>query len=145
MIVGLDTDVLVNWAVSCAPHHEVSREFVYRQVEGGLLLGVAPQVLREFAHITTDPFRFEHPLTDDQAYELTQEIWNAPEVVQIPLEPSSIQRTFELMITLELDRRKLHETSLAATLEQADIHRLATFHGRDFDPFPFLDIVDPTL
>ena len=108
-----------------------------------LTLGIGK--LREFAHVTTDPFRFERPLSDEQAVVLTREIWRAPEVVQIPLQLESVHRTFELMVNLSLDRKRLHETSLAATLEQAGVTRLATYHGRDFDAFSFLEIVDPSL
>jgi predicted nucleic acid-binding protein len=42
-----------------------------------------------------------------------------------------------------LGRKRILDTALAATLEAARIRRLATFNGRDFEVFGFLEVVEP--
>jgi predicted nucleic acid-binding protein len=43
----------------------------------------------------------------------------------------------------ERTRRLRRPCALAATLEEAGIKRLATFKRKDFEAFPFLEIVEP--
>ena len=63
MIIGIDTDVLVHWAMEGATHHRAVRRFVETEVsrrDGRL--GLTPQVLYEALHVCTDKRRFARPL-----------------------------------------------------------------------------------
>lgn len=144
MTLGIDTDVLVNWAMAGAPHHQEARTFVERQVAAGRQLGITPQVVFEFVHIVSDPRRFEKPLPMDRAIDMVREIWDAPETVRIAPPAAMLHRALELLRSLGLGRKRILDTALAATLEGAGVDRLATYNGKDFEAFPFLTVIDPS-
>lgn len=144
MTLGLDTDVLVNWAMVGAPHHRAARGLLASEVrERGGRLAVTPQVLFEFVHVSTDPRRFQHPLPMNTAIDLAQTLWDADEAVRVVPGPAVLPRAFALMSSLQLGRKRILDTVLAATLEAAGVRRLATLNARDFEVFPFLEIVSP--
>ena len=142
MILGIDTDVLVNWAMAGAPHHRAARRLIETEVrERKSRLGITPQVLFEFVHVSTDPRRFENPLPMDRAIDLTRTIWDAEETVRLVPGPTVVHRALVLIAGLRLGRKRILDTVLAATLEGAGVRRLATLNERDFDGFAFLEIV----
>jgi len=142
MILGIDTDVLVNWAMAGAPHHRAARRLIETEVrERKSRLGITPQVLFEFAHVSTDPRRFENPLPMDRAIDLTRTIWDAEETVRLVPGPTVVHRALDLIAGLRLGRKRILDTVLAATLEGAGVRRLATLNERDFEGFAFLEIV----
>jgi predicted nucleic acid-binding protein len=144
LIVGVDTDILVNWVMAGAPHHEGSRALLDREVrKSGNQLGITPQTLFELLHICTDPRRFEQPLTMEQALDWSQAIWDGAEVVRILPTASVLPRVVELMKEYSLGRKRILDTALAATLESSGVGKLATLNRKDFAVFTFLDLVSP--
>ncbi|MDA2925086.1 PIN domain-containing protein [Acidobacteria bacterium AH-259-L09] len=144
MIVGIDTDVLVHWAMDGARHHRVVRRFFEAEVrERSSQLGLTSQVIFEFLHVCTDARRFEHPLSMEAALHVVRELWDGPEVVRILPAPIVVHRTVELLEQLRLGRKRILDTALAATLEAAGVACLATFNREDFQVFPFLEVITP--
>lgn len=143
MIVALDTDVIVNWAMEGAPHHRAARRFLASEVEERRQLGLVPQVLYEFIHVSTDARRFENPLSMEQAILLGRELWDGNEVVRLTPGLTVLHRALDLLTSLRLGRKRTLDTVLAATLEAAGVRRFATFNGQDFRVFPFLEVVTP--
>ena len=142
MILALDTDVLVSWAMAGSPRHEAARRLLEAEVRGrGGSLGLTPQVVHEFLHVTTDPRRFENPLSMKDALRLARQFWDAEEVIRLYPAPEVLPRTLELMESLRLGRKRILDTALAATLDCAGVRRLATFNPDDFAVFGFLDLV----
>lgn len=143
MILGIDTDVLVGWMMLGSSHHETTRELFRREIRSGTRLGLTPQVIFEFIHICTDPRRFQRPLKMDEATATATELWNGKEVVQIMPAPSVVYETLDLLNKLYLGRKRILDTALAVTLKQAGVMRLATLNAKDFEVFPFLELVAP--
>jgi len=144
MTVALDADVLVAWAMSGAPGHDGARRLVAAEGgEGGTGIALVPQVLFEFLHVVTDERRFERPLPMREALLLARRMWEARDVLRIVPGPLVLPRTLELLSDHRLGRKRILDVALAATLEGAGILSLATFNGRDFEVFPFLEIVVP--
>jgi predicted nucleic acid-binding protein len=143
MIVALDTDVLVSWAMQGAPRHGVARAFVQSETAAKNSLGLVPQVLYEFVHICTDGRRFDQPLPMDQALRLARDLWDSQEVTRITPGLAALSRAFDLLEAHHLGRKRILDTVLATTLEQAEVRRLATFNGADYRIFPFLEVVEP--
>jgi predicted nucleic acid-binding protein len=141
MIVALDTDVLVNWAMSGAPAHSASRRFMLRMIDDEVRLGLVPQVLFEFLHVVTDSRRFENPLQTGQARSLVRELWDSPDAERIIPGSRVLHRTMELMDRLRLGRKRILDTAFAATLEEAGVRHLATLNQKDFEAFDFLEVV----
>ena len=143
MILALDTDVLVTWNMAGAPAHSLVRRFIERELGGPGRLAVTAQVMFEFLHVVTDSRRFENPLEMDTAISRVREIWDAKDVVRLEPSTTVLHRTLELMGTHRLGRKRILDTALAATLEGAGVERLATFNGRDYQLFSFIEVVEP--
>jgi predicted nucleic acid-binding protein len=144
VILALDTDVLVSWAMDGAPKHRVVRRFLEREVRaGGHQVGLVPQVLMEFLHVCTDSKRFEHPLAMDEAGRLARELWDSRETVRVPQGPTVVHRTLELISELKLGRKRILDTALAATLEAGGVRRLVTLNAADYRVFSFIEVVTP--
>jgi predicted nucleic acid-binding protein len=141
LILAVDTDVLVSWAMAGSPRHAEARRLLDAELRrNGNSLAIAPQVMHEFLHVVTDPRRFENPLSMQEGLRWSRRLWNAAEVVPILPAPGVMDRTFELLERLRLGRKRILDTALAATLELAGVRRLATFNPGDFRPFAFLDL-----
>jgi len=142
VILGIDTDVLVAWAMAGTPRHLAARKLFQQEARaGGGWLGLTPQVLQEFLHVVTDPRRFENPLDMPRALKMVHALWEAEETVRILPAVEPVPRTVELMNRFQLGRKRILDTALAATLELAGVPRLATFNPADFQVFPFLELV----
>jgi len=76
-----------------------------------------------------------------EALRVAHQLWNAEEVIRLFPAPEVLPRTLELMKRLRLGRKRILDTALAATLEGAGVHRLATFNPADFSIFGFLDLL----
>jgi predicted nucleic acid-binding protein len=143
-MLALDTDVLVAWAMTGAPHHGPTRVLVEGELarrQGRVVL--VPRVVEEFLHVTTDKRRFGTPFTMGRAIEYASSLIRARDVVCIEPSRSVLSRTLELLEQHRLGRKRILDTALAATLEAAGVRRLATFNAADFACFEFIEIVDP--
>jgi predicted nucleic acid-binding protein len=146
LIIGVDTDVLVNGLMDGAPNHDAARHFLrVATVERGHQLGLAAQSMHELIHICTDPRRFENPLSMDEAVRYSRALWDGAEVVRLLPSATVFHRTLELLTSLKLGRKRILDTALAATLEAASVGQLATFNARDFEAFDFLNVIVPEI
>lgn len=143
MILGVDTDILVNFVMEGAPNHRAARRFVAETIENDAQLGLVAQSMHEFIHVTTDPRRFENPLSMSDALRYGRALWDGGSVVRVTPSPSVFHRTLDLLSALKLGRKRILDTALAATLEESGIEVLATFNARHFEIFNFLEIVVP--
>jgi len=144
MTLGIDTDVLVSWAMLGAPHHATARQLLEVEVGArGTPIALTPQVFFEFIHVVTDSRRFERPMGMDQAVSIARSLWDAPETIRVLPGPTMLHRVFELLESRRLGRKRILDTALAVTLSQSGISRLATFNGKDYETFEFLEVVDP--
>ena len=48
------------------------------------------------------------------------------------------------MTRFRLGRKRILDTALAATMEAAGIKKLATLNKKDFEVFPFLELIVPS-
>lgn len=146
MILGIDTDILVTWVMRGTPLHTAVRRFFESEIhDRSGLLGLTPQVVQEFLHVVTDSRRFEHPLTMPEALRVCRSLASSQEVQWILPSPEVLPRTLDLLERLQLGRKRILDTALAATLECAGIQRLMTLNRRDYEIFPFLELVGPEI
>ncbi len=144
MIFALDTDALVHWQMAGTEHHEGTRTFIEEVVRtDGARLGLTAQVLHEFLHVTTDHRRFSRPMTMSQAIQRTRELWSSPECECLLPGAEAVSRTLTLIEKYNLGRKRILDTALAATLESVKVSRLITLNGRDFEIFPFIEVINP--
>jgi len=140
----LDADVLVNWLLEEAKFHSAAQNLVESEIRGRSgTLGLVPQILHEFLHVATDPRRFRKSLPMSEAIQRARQLWESDDAVRVIPGPEVLPRAYDLLERLGLGRKRILDTVLAATMEAAGIRRLATFNRKDFDVFPFLEIVTP--
>lgn len=137
-MIGADTTFLVQLELRETPGHAAAQSLLQREILGpGIPLGLAPQVLAEFIHVVTDPRRFQHPLTMEQAIAKARFWWQAAEVK--PLLPT-VEATTLALAWLEhhrLGRKRILDTQLAALLWSHGVRSLITSNAADFLPFGF--------
>ena len=112
MILAVDTDALVAFSMVGAPHHRAVRSlFEARLRASETRLGVTPSVLFEFLHVTTDPRRFEKPMSVAEAHHYVRELWDREDVERILPGPSLVHRSLELMTRHRLGRKRILDRS----------------------------------
>lgn len=126
-------------------HGSIRRLFDDEVRERGGQLALTPQVIQEFLHVSTDPRRFERPFSMAEALQVCRSLAEAKEILWIVPSREVLPRTLDLLETLKLGRKRILDTALAATLECAGVHRLATLNARDFEVFSFLELVGPEI
>lgn len=104
---------------------------------------MAHQVVFEFIHVVTDSRRFENPMPMTDALEFAEELWASDDVVGLSSSPLVVPRMCHWMRNWRLGRKRILDTALAATLQTSGITRLATFNGKHFQLFGFLEILEP--
>ena len=124
-------------------HSAVRRLFEVEIRERGGQLALTPQVIQEFLHVSTDPRRFERPLSMAEALRVCRSLTEAKEILWTLPTRDVLPRTLQLLEALKLGRKRILDTALAATFECAGIQRLATLNARDFEIFSFLELVGP--
>jgi len=144
MSLGIDTDVLVSWAMVGTPHHDAARRILETEIETrSSTIALTPQVFFEFIHVVTDSRRFERPMEMGQAVSVARDLWDARETIRVLPAPIMLHQVFELLDRLRLGRKRILDTALAVTLSQAGVGRLATFNGKDYHALGLLEVVDP--
>lgn len=135
-MIGIDTTVLVAHEIEEVPGHRRVREKVAELVGAdGERLALAPQVLQEFLHVSTDPRRFVRPLGMEDALKRADFWWRSAETVQCFGDDVSTRRSIEWMSVHRLGRKRVLDTFLASVYHSGGVTRLATANREDFAVF----------
>lgn len=142
MTVGVDTGVLVAVTVREHPAHAAAWRWFADEVRGrDGAMALAPQVLAEYAHVVTDPRRFERPLSMVDALAMASRWWHARECRQVAADGDAVAIFLDWMAEHRLGRKRLLDTLLAASYRAAGVSRLVTTDGRDFGVFGGFEVV----
>ena len=142
MIHGADTSFLVQVEVLGHPGHVAARRVLHRLLDEGGALAVAPQVLAEFIHVTTDPRRFAQPLDVQTARLRAQQWWSATDTVQVFPTRDAVALFHTWLEEHRLGRRRLLDTLLAATYCTAEVGSIVSTNARDFRVFGRFSIIE---
>jgi len=143
MIHGLDTGFLVAAEVKEHTDHVAARDTLSRLLAAGDLIAIAPQVLAEFIHIVTDSRRFSQPLDMTAAKQLAEQWWTAREVVRVFPDDAATRQFLAWLQQFSLGRKRLLDTLLAATYQQAGIQSILTTNHTDFAVFGVFNCITP--
>lgn len=143
MIYGLDTSFLVQIEVAEQPGHKKAHKLKDRLMGEAATFALAPQTLCEFIHIVTDPKRFEHPLSPEEAVRRSEIWWNLKEVKNIFSTGWAVQRFHSWIVGHRLGRKRILDTMLAATFEEHQVHHVITSDPAGFSLFKIFQIIDP--
>jgi predicted nucleic acid-binding protein len=143
MIHGLDTGFLV--AAELAEHadHVAARATLANLIAAGDLIAIAPQVVAEFLHVATDSRRLAQPLDMTTANQVAHRWWTATEVIQVFPDNAVTQQFLAWLKQFSLGRKRLLDTLLAATFQQAGIQSVLTTNPGDFSVFGVFTCITP--
>jgi predicted nucleic acid-binding protein len=141
MPAGVDTTFLVEVEVAGHAGHQAARRVLSRLLDAGESLAIAPQVLAEFIHVTTDGKRFSSPLSVPQAVERAESWWNAREVERVYPTADSTHLFFDWMRRHGLGRKRLLDTQLAATYAAHGVRTILTSNARDYAVFGWFEVI----
>jgi predicted nucleic acid-binding protein len=141
MTHGIDTDFLVAVEIRDHPFHLQADSLLQGLLADGHDFAVAPQTLAEFIHVVTDAKRMPKPLTMAEAISRAEHWWQAAEVRRIFPEGQSVVDFLGWLSRHRLGRKRLLDTLLAATYQQAGIKRLLSNNDGDFRVFGCFEIV----
>lgn len=135
-MIGLDTTVLFAHEIEEMPGHESIRAAVSHLITvEGERFALAPQILQEFLHVSTDPRRFERPLAFDEALKRANFWWRAVETTHCFGDDRVTRRFIDWMRVHRLGRKRVLDTFLAALYHTRGVKRLATANDDDFAVF----------
>ena len=135
-MIGLDTTVLVAFELREVAGHEPIRQNLQRLSRlGEAQFVLAPQVIHEFLHVTTDPRRFEKPLTFPEALSRAKFWWISSDVTICYPDARSESLALQWMEDFKLGRKRILDTALAAAYHSFGVRRLATANPADFSVF----------
>ena len=137
--IFVDTNVLIyhTFALFDVNKHKAVKQRFYEFEQSSMDLYISRQVLREFFAISTNAKFFDEPLTTDEACQLLSDFSQAFGVLddaQIPLLNS-------LLTKYQINKQKVHDTNLVATMIQSGISNLYTFNVKDFKLFTEISLV----
>ncbi len=141
-MIGLDTSSLLPLAMRAHPLHEATRREIEQADD---TFAVAPLVLAEFVHCSTDPKRFAEPLTCVQALDWTDALLDLPHVQMIVPDQAALRLWLRWMREFRLGRKRTLDTQLAATLHLAGVKHLLTANPSDFRIFSVFELIVPQL
>jgi len=142
MTVGIDTDFLVRLSLIEHVKHRETCELRDFHIEQGDKFGLTPQVISEFVHVVTDARRFDSPLEIQTALEISQQWWNADDVVRLYPGESSTELFFRWMGRHKLGRKRILDTQLAAICIASDVKHLITGNASDYRIFSDLKLIE---
>ena len=143
MIHGMDTGFLVSAELVEHPEHVAARATLSRLLGSGDRVALAPQVLAEFIHVVTDSRRFRQPVEISEARRIALKWWTAREVDHVFPNAEATRQFLDWLDHLQLGRKRLLDTLLAATYRQGDIRSLLTTNPDDFGVFNCFDLIAP--
>ena len=141
MTHGIDTDFLVAVEIRDHPFHPQADALLQRLLADGHDLAVAPQTLAEFIHVVTDARRMPKPLSMAEAISRAEHWWQAAEVRRVFPDGQAAGDFLDWLSRHRLGRKRLLDTLLAATYQQAGIKRLLSNNEGDFRMFGCFEIV----
>lgn len=134
-MIGIDTNILVAFAIPEHPAHGRVRERLDLFQLDGHRLALTSGILAEFVHVVTDPKRFEMPLTMTEALGWAAFWGDAGEIAIISPDIAAHQQWLVWLEQHRLGRKRLLDTLIAATWWSAGIREVFTLNPADFRIF----------
>lgn len=106
----------------------------------GCNLFISSQILREFFAISTNSKIFQRPLTNQEAVQKIQEFQD--NFIILYDTNSSITILKKLIVQHKVERQKIHDTNIAATIIANNLDGLFTFNTKDFQIFKEIKLLE---
>jgi predicted nucleic acid-binding protein len=104
---------------------------------------LTPQVISEFLHVITDQRKFANPISMLHAISWIETLFQNPGVRLLFPNDQSVAKAFAWMKQHNLGRKRILDTSFAATLHNAGCVRLITSNPDDFRIYGVFELLVP--
>ena len=141
----LDTNVLIYAYYEDAAQYPAAFPLLDRAQEAGALVCVSPQVLAEFYAVITNPRRASALFTPDEALAEIEKIQPSFTLTLLPVPLDVVDRWVALLREHHLTGRHVFDAQFAATMLGNGITKLYTFNRTDFERFPGIEVLTPTV
>lgn len=143
-MIGLDTSVLVAAAIDGHPQHIEVWKWMREALDEGDTFGITCGIVAEFIHVSTDPRRFEAPLTMAEALVWAHYWCEAEEMILLHPDDSVNAKWLAWLGEFRLGRKRLLDTLIAATWNESGITKICTLNPADFTIFGVFEIAQIT-
>lgn len=141
--IFIDTNVLIYANVVSAPYHQLAIETLQNLNNSGVELWLSRQILREFIATLTRPQTFVDIQPPDVIAERVQFFEQFFRITEDSAQVTA--RLLELLQSIPMGGRQIHDANIVATLLTAGIDQLLTHNVRDFHRFSALITVIPLV
>jgi predicted nucleic acid-binding protein len=141
--VMIDTNILLRYLIQDFPEYPKIKKVVDDLIYQGYQIWISRQIIREFSTVCTRPQNFMNTLSSLQ---VTQHILTFPQMFKIADEDARVtQALVQLMQTIPLGGKQIHDANIVATMQVYYISNLVTLNIADFARFQALITLIPTI
>ena len=143
-MTSVDTNVLFSALVADDANHEAAAALLSREARNAEFV-LAEQTLVELYGLLRNPALMSPPLTGAQAVAAIRSLKSNPDwmIVDVPEEPSVMDRVWRAAAKSGFARRRIHDLRLAETLLFWKVDRFYTRNVRDFSGVGFGEVINP--
>lgn len=140
--IFLDTNILLHQTFDDLDEskYNIVTDTLDKLLTNGCSLYISSQILREFFAISTNAKIFQDPLTVEEAVQKIQEFQDSFNVLYDT--NSSLDILKKLVIQYRIERQKIHDSNIAATVIANNIDGLFTFNTKDFKIFQEITLLE---
>jgi toxin-antitoxin system PIN domain toxin len=142
---ALDANVLVYAVEASAPQHTISRALIDAAREPANALYLTSQVLCEFYSIVTNRRRVAVPRSPAEALQAISDLLVLPGIRVLPTLTSAVEGWMDLLRRHPVTGGDVFDLQIAAIMLANNVQRIYTFNPKDFQVFPELTVVVPSV
>ena len=133
--IFLDTNILLHGTFEDLDNDKyiIVRDALDKLFTNGCNLFISSQILREFFAISTNAKIFQNPLTIEEAVQKLQEFQD--NFIVLYDTNSSLTILKKMLLKYKIERQKIHDANIAATIISNNLDGLFTFNTKDFKIF----------
>ena len=141
----VDTNVLAYATNADVPNHTASRALLDAARDPSVTLYVTLQILCEFYSVITNPRRVANPSSPAQASQIVSALLALPSIRILPIPARTATILMELLQRHPVSGAQIFDLQIVATMKVNNVQRIYTFNAADFEVFPELTVVVPTV
>jgi predicted nucleic acid-binding protein len=137
-----DTNLLLRLADRNSAQHSIATQALAQLLKRGDEVYLTPQNFIEFWAVATRPVEANgFGWTSERTAKEVSDLQDRFPLLQDS--PDVFARWLEIVQTLPIHGKRVHDARLVAVLQAHKTEHLVTFNGADFSAFPSLSLIDP--
>ena len=138
--VFVDTNILIYASIRSSPFHQLAHDAIRGLEKENAELFISRQVLREYLASMTRPDMLTKELSRASVIEAIRHF--EEDFTVFNDEPGVTEQLLELVETVSVGGKQIHDTNIVATMLVNEVHELLTHNVSDFKRFsPYIEII----